>query len=197
MAVKIGRHEHHILASLVASRDKEGNPVSDEEASALIGYAPATICMLRQQKAFQQLVLHYAGLTGPPGIPDPIERMRALGMSTLEELQARLHDDPDSFTKRELLEMADLLLVKANGGAPAKAATREGGVRVAIQFVEARHKELEAPPNGAPNGAIGTVEMVSPIDVASVAADRESAAPLATSPGGAQDQGHVIYHGTP
>lgn len=150
-SLRIGRHEHHILASLVASRDKEGLPVSDEEASNLIGYAPATINNLRQQKAFKQLVLHYAGLDGPPNVPDPTERMRALGLSTLEELQARLEDDPDSFTKRELLDMTELLLVKAANLSPrgVAARTENGGVRVAIQFVEARHKEqgqIEAPP---------------------------------------------------
>src|SRR5262245_13729991 len=144
MPLRIGNHEHHMLAALIAGRDREGAPISDQEASALIGYSPATIHNLRQQKAFQELVLHYAGMDGPPTMADPVERMRALGMSTLEELQSRLLDDPDSFTKRELLEMAELLLVKT---APL---TRSGnlagpnGVRVAIQFVEARQRELEA-----------------------------------------------------
>lgn len=147
MSLRIGRHEHHILASLVASRDKEGIPVSDEEASSLVGYSPATVNNLRGQKAFKDLVRHYAGLDGPPNVPDPLERMRALGLSTLEELQARLIDDPDSFTKRELLDMTELLLVKAATLSPRGVAARpDGGVRVAIQFVEAKHKELEHVP---------------------------------------------------
>ena len=177
--LRIGRHEHHVLASLVASRDKEGIPVSDEEASALIGYAPATISMLRQQKPFQRLVLHYAGVTEPPTVPNPLERMAALGLSTLEELQARLHDDPDSFTKRELLEMAELLLVKAAALSPRNIAARDSGVRVAIQFVEAQHKEIEPPQ--ALNHVNRVIDLNEPNDPTHVTDT------VAAQPGGAQE----------
>jgi len=147
--MKIGRHEHHVLASMIASREAEGRPVSDVEASGLIGYSPYTICNLRRQKAFQELVEHYAGRVEPPPQPDSGSRMQALGISVLEELQERLADDPDGWTKRELLDMADLLLIKAANmreNARIPAVTGGQGVHFSINFVESRRpKELEAP----------------------------------------------------
>lgn len=134
--MKIGRHEHHLLASLIATH----TDISDEEASGLSGYAPATICNMRQQRAFQKMVDHYAGRTTPTPPPDTAARMQALGLATLEELQERLHEDPDSWTKHELLQMAELLLIKAQSLGPAKGGNRPNGtdgIRVAISFVPA------------------------------------------------------------
>lgn len=150
MPIQFGRHEHHVLASLIASRQKEGIIVSDEECSAICGWAPVTICGLRQQAGFRKLIQHYLG-DQPIAQPVPAERIQALGLTTLEELQARLHDDPDSFSKRELMDMAELLLIKARSlrdAGPVAASGGAGGVRVAINFVEARHKELSPPANG-------------------------------------------------
>jgi len=129
--MNIGRWEHHQLASLIASRD-----ISDTEASVLTGYSPYTIANLRLQREFKALVAHYKG-TSAPARPDAGERMHTLGMSALEELQQRLADDPDSFSKRELLEMSELLLIKA------KSLTERGPnpagqpVKLAISFVPA------------------------------------------------------------
>lgn len=147
MPIQFGRHEHHVLASLIASRQKEGIIVSDEECSAICGWAPVTICGLRQQAGFRKLIQHYLG-DQPIAQPVPAERIQALGLTTLEELQSRLHDDPDSFSKRELMDMAELLLIKARSlrdAGPVAAASGGAGVRVAINFVEARHKELSPP----------------------------------------------------
>lgn len=136
-----------MLASLIASRQKEGIIVSDEECSAICGWAPITISGLRQQAGFRKLIQHYLG-DSPIAQPVPAERIAALGLTTLEELQARLHEDPDSFSKRELMDMAELLLIKARSLGPAGPVPASGGaagVRVAINFVEARHKELRPP----------------------------------------------------
>jgi len=43
---------------------------------------------------------------------DGLERMQVLGLSALDELQARLEADPEGWTKRELMELAELLRIK-------------------------------------------------------------------------------------
>jgi len=149
LPLKIGTRQHHLLAALIAERQKDQKPLPDEEASAVTGYSSVTIRKLRQQRPFQKLIKYYLDYLGPPILPEPFERMQALGLSTLEELQARLADAPGSFTKRELMEMAELLLVKAAQLRELPRQQQAGGVRVAIQFVEAHHaktpSELEPP----------------------------------------------------
>lgn len=174
MPIQFGRHEHHVLASLIASRQKEGIIVSDEECSAICGWAPGTIGGLRQQAGFRKLIQHYLG-DQPIAQPVPAERIAALGLTTLEELQARLHEDPDSFSKRELMDMAELLLIKARslGGGAGPVASGGSGIRVAINFVEARPRELAPPPAEA-------VIDVTPIYNESATADSVTS-PSATS----------------
>lgn len=157
MAMRIGTHEHHMLASLFADRD-----YSDEEASAIIGYAPSTVCNLRTQSAFKELVGFYRrkGASGePPNQVDPGARMHALGLSTLEELQHRLVTDPEGWTKRELLEMAELLLIKARSlGERNTGPTPDNKLNLAISFVPApklaiEDKVIEGEAVTIPNGA--------------------------------------------
>jgi hypothetical protein len=131
--MNIGRSEHHQLAALIAA----GN-ISDVEASARTGYSPATISNLRQQREFQKLIDHYAAENNEPVRPDPGERMHNVGLSALEELQQRLEEDPESFSKRELLDMADLLLVKSKALTENRAASGAAPVKLAISFVPAK-----------------------------------------------------------
>lgn len=168
-----------MLASLIASRQKEGIIVSDEECSAICGWAPVTISGLRQQAAFRRLIQHYLG-SEPIAAPIPAERLQALGLSTLEELQARLHDDPDSFSKRELMDMAELLLIKArsvrDAGPVSAAASGGAGVRVAINFVEAKAREL---PN--PNPVIDVTPIYNESATADISTATDHSAPAVTA----------------
>lgn len=136
--MNIGRWEHHQLASLIASRE-----ISDTEASVLTGYSPYTICNLRHQKPFQDLVQHYAETGMAPPHPDPGTRMQNVGLSSLGELQERLATDPGSFSNRELLEVSELLLIKAKS--LQAAAPSAAPVKLAISFVTANHAPKEDP----------------------------------------------------
>lgn len=137
MGIKIGRYEHHQLASMIAKSD-----LSDEKCSALTGYSIATISNLRYQKAFKDLVSFYKRLEEPPPSPNLVERIRELGLSTLEELKERLHKDPDAWSNYELMAMTRLLLVDAQATKETKPEPER--LRVAIQFVPPPKEEALA-----------------------------------------------------
>lgn len=100
------RQTHHTLARLMA------DGVSNEEASAITGYSPSRISVLKQDPAFQQLMAYYESNKEEIYL-DVHKRLADLGMSTLEELQERLEDDPSKFTNRELMEFLDHTLDRA------------------------------------------------------------------------------------
>lgn len=97
------RNSHHMLARLLA----EGK--SGQEASLVTGYAPSRISILQNDPAFSELVVYYKGQVEAKYL-DVHERLAMLGLSTLDELQARLEEDPDSFKNRELMELAEFAL---------------------------------------------------------------------------------------
>lgn len=118
---------HHQLARLVA----QGLP--NPEVSLLTGYSTAYISLLKGDPAFAELLAYYA-LQEEAKHVDVMERMRTLGLSTMDELQRRLAEEPDGWTKRELMELAELMLVKPRA-AQAPSAGGSPAVAVAVTFV--------------------------------------------------------------
>lgn len=126
------RETHHALARALA------RGLKDVEASALTGYTPSTISRYRKDPAFQELLATYVGEANV-AFAEVVDRMRMLGLSTIDELQERLETDPRGWTKRELMDMAKMCLVdsgKAQGQMPS------GGfgaptATVNIKFVQA------------------------------------------------------------
>ena len=125
------RHTHHMLARLIA----EGRP--GVECSAITGYSQSRISILKHDPAFEELVEYYKGQAEAKYL-DVHERLAGLGIDTIEELQDRLASEPEKFSARELMELAELTLdrsvappkggAKANGGGGAP-------VAIAINFV--------------------------------------------------------------
>ena len=139
------RHSHHQLARLVAA----GRANSD--AALLTGYSPTYISILKDDPSFGELVAHYS-MQEELAHVDVLERMRLLGLSTLDELQNRLEEDPNGFSNRELMEQADLMLVKpmvaTRGGIPIGAtssSTPAGGVSVNVNFITSPAKDSGHP----------------------------------------------------
>lgn len=127
-------HAHHQLAQLLAKG------ASQSEAALLTGYSPAYVCNLAgHDPAFRELVEAYRGEREALWV-DALERMKVLGLTALDEIQARLADDPAQFSNRELAELAETLLVKGarspggGGGVGGQAA----GLAISIKFVGAR-----------------------------------------------------------
>lgn len=128
------RATHHQLAQLLA----KGMP--DNEAALITGYSPSRISILKTDPAFSELLASYRELREGVFV-DTLERMRILGLSTLDELQERLENDSKSWSHRELMEMADLLLVKPRIATPMGQGSAAGGtgappVTVQVQFVQ-------------------------------------------------------------
>lgn len=140
------RHSHHQLARLLSQG------MSQNEASSITGYAPAYISVLKTDPSFSELITYYAAQQEMQHV-DVLDRMRTLGLNTLEELQTRLETDPDSYSLRELMEQAELMLIKpmvatrstmpiAAGGAGAH------GVQVNVNFVKSESSsKLPASPD--------------------------------------------------
>lgn len=113
--VKI-RQTHHHLAQLLAKGD-----VTNNEASLITGYSPSRISILQQDPLFKELLESYSSNRAAIFV-DVMERMKVLGLSTLDELQSRLEEGPENFSRRELMEMAKLMLLDSKPraeGAPA------------------------------------------------------------------------------
>ena len=130
-------HAHHQLAQLLA----RGTPAT--EAALITGYSPAYISKIRGDRCFAELLVHY-GEEREAVFVDVLERMRVLGLSSLDELQARLAEEPEEWSRRELMELAELMLVKsrqAGGGAEGRGTA---AVSVNVKFVTAQARS-EAP----------------------------------------------------
>ena len=125
------RHTHHLLAQLLA----KGH--SQTEAAAISGYSISRVSILCSDPTFRELLEHYRSQKEMVFV-DVMERMAALGLHSLEELQARIDEKPEEFTARELMELAELMLVKGRAQAGGQAASAApAGVQISVQFVAA------------------------------------------------------------
>jgi hypothetical protein len=124
---------HHQVARLIA----EGRELV--EIALITGYTPQYVHSLKEGQDFQELIKFY-GTQRELIFVDTLERMKTLGITTLERLQVQLEDETVVWTKRELMEMAELMLLKPqavaqkNGGG---GATGTPGVVVNVKFVSA------------------------------------------------------------
>lgn len=141
------RHSHHQLAQLLS----EGRQQS--EAALLTGYSPTYVSVLKDDPSFQELVAYYAAQQELVYV-DVLERMKSLGLSTVDELQNRLEEDSTQFTNRELLDQVEMMLVKpmvaTRGGIlPGHAAPSGSGVSVNVNFIG--QSSPQAQPDGLQN----------------------------------------------
>lgn len=135
------RASHHQLAQLLT----QGR--NDTEVALITGYSITRIAFLKADPTFKELMAGYADIRQTVFV-DTLERMKILGLSTLDELQERLEQDPQRWSNRELMEMADLMLVKPKLATPmgqASAATGANpgtGVTLNIKFVQSETPAL-------------------------------------------------------
>lgn len=143
------RSSHHALARQLAMNG------SVTEASLATGYSIPYISNLAgHDPTFKELVAEYRNERQALFV-DAIKRLRSLGIDAVEELQDRLAQEPEGFTKNELMGLAKMALVDTlprggSGGGEGPA----GGTTVNIKFV-------------APGGPSGPTITLDPIDVKS------------------------------
>lgn len=125
------RHSHHLLARALA----EGRTAV--QAAAISGYDPSTVYRLQADPAFQELLAHYKSQVDDifAAVQD---RIGALGLSFLDELQHRLESNPQEFKVGQLLAAAQALLDRSVAPSKGqKAGNGAGGpaaVAVTISF---------------------------------------------------------------
>lgn len=124
------RHGHHMLAQALAKGMTPG------EASLVTGYSSPRISVLLAYPAFKELVAHYQSLVDDRFV-DAVERMKQLGLTTLEELQERIDTAPESFTHNQLMEMTQLLLVKAQQNGQGGHTLGNAGMNIEVKFIGA------------------------------------------------------------
>lgn len=130
--IKALRASHHNLAQLLS------RGIPDVEVSLITGYSQSRISILKRDPSFAELMAGYKEVREHAFV-DVLERMKILGLSTIDELQERLETEPEKWSNRELMELADLLLIKPKTAAPG---TGQGsgagtGTVINVQFVQA------------------------------------------------------------
>lgn len=123
------RHSHHQLARLIASGK------ADQEISLITGYSPSYISSLKGGQDFKDLIAYY-GAQKELIFVEAMERMKIVGLNTLDELQKRFEEAPEQFTNTQLMELIDLTLIKPTKSNLPVGNTQGGGpVTVNVQFV--------------------------------------------------------------
>ena len=136
-SVKSIRASHHQLAQLLA------RGVSHTEASLITGYAVATVHNYsNNDPAFKELVAFYTQQRDL-AFADVMQKMSTLGSDVLDILKEQIDESPQTFTKRELMELVDLTLVKPNRvpGGMATTPTAGAGVVVNVKFTSPKAED--------------------------------------------------------
>jgi hypothetical protein len=123
---------HHEVARMLAT----GKDVP--LISLHTGYTTVYIQRLKGDALFKEL-LEYYGSQREEEFVDVLRRMNLLGIMAIDELQSRLADTPEKFSPREIMELAELMLVKGRIGPAAGRGLPAGqpaGVNVSVQFIQ-------------------------------------------------------------
>jgi hypothetical protein len=103
------KHAHHMLARLIAAG------VPGEECHLQTGYTTSRQQMLKKDPAFQELISYYkTQLDTKYELMN--ERLGALSMDVVTEIQERLEESPENFTNNELNSLLELSLDRTGHG---------------------------------------------------------------------------------
>jgi len=130
--LQVLRYRHHRLARLIAEGHKH------VAICEMVGYTPGRISVLLEDPAFRELVEHYAEEVKQEYL-DVHERLAALGISAMEELQERLEDSPKALSNKELQGIMETALdrsIAPNKAAGHSASAGSGKTSIQINFVK-------------------------------------------------------------
>jgi hypothetical protein len=131
--IKKIRDSHHALARVLVTAGSEA------EASAITGYSPSRISILKADPQFKELLEFYRQ-EGATAVADLRNRMAGMALDALQELQERLEEKPDDFgnvlLKDIVKEMAD-----RTGHAPQRGPSAVTQVNIGLTDRIARARE--------------------------------------------------------
>lgn len=151
------RYLHHQVAKLLVKGE------SDVNVAFLTGYSTSYIGALKADPTFQELLGSYKAEADAVFV-DTLERMKSVGLVALEELAERLTLQPELWSKRELMELTELMLGKAGSGQSPRGASNTGGgpsVAVNVKFVSSAPQLDEATPFGESRLPVVDAEIIS------------------------------------
>lgn len=133
------KHSHHNLARLLA----QGLPAA--EVSLVTGYSASRISILQHDPAFAELIVYYAEQVEEVFV-NVHERLAAVGMDALQELQDRLESEGEGFSVKELLDTIGITLDRSGFG-PKSIVQHDlgGGVHELLEVIK---KEVDSRQNG-------------------------------------------------
>jgi hypothetical protein len=111
------RQSHHQLARLISEGYK------DVEASAMTGYSPSRISILKNDPAFAELITYYQEVKTAVYL-DVHERIQSVAVDALEELHERVTENPDGIKNEELIKIVTSALDRAGHGPTSKVESR-------------------------------------------------------------------------
>lgn len=133
ISIKKLTDSHHGLARVLAAG------MSNAEASAITGYTPSRISVLRDSPLFAELVEHYRG-TAEAALGDFQERMLSVGMTALDELKDRLEAEPEKIGTATLIEAVKSLADRTGHGPQSKTTNVNLNVSLAARVAEGRRR---------------------------------------------------------
>jgi hypothetical protein len=132
--LQVLRYRHHRIARLIAEGHKH------VRISEMVGVSPGRISVYLEDPAFRELIEHYAEEIRGEYL-DVHERLAALGVSAMEELQDRLDNNPLHLTNKELKDIMESAMdrsIAPNKAEGARAAS--GGTQVQINFIKSEQE---------------------------------------------------------
>ena len=133
-ALKSIRETHHQLARLLASVLKQ------VEVSAITGFSQSRISILKADPAFAELIEHYRGVADS-AFADVRGQLAGMSLDAVQELRDRLHDQPDSFRNRELMDLATAMLDRTGHGPTSTVNSKNVNVTLTGEALEALKRE--------------------------------------------------------
>lgn len=139
------RDRHHALARCLASGMK------DEEASAVTGYDPSRISILKADDTFKGLVAFYHSREDA-ALADFQTRAAVLTLTAMEEIQERLESDEDPVPMGQLLEITKTFADRTGHAPIQRQVNLNANVDLGNRLEAARRRlaQLEAPKPDTP-----------------------------------------------
>lgn len=134
------RDSHHQLARTLAKG------FSSVEASAMTGYSPSRISILRRDPAFAELLDFYRERVDAAEV-DVIERLKTMSLDALQELHDRLINQPEEFKNQELIDLVSRTLDRSGYGPQSKTQHTERRITLTGQDLKELHEHTEETAN--------------------------------------------------
>lgn len=132
------RDSHHALAMALA------DGLSNAMAGAIAGYSVSRVSILSADPTFVELIEHYRTEKTRPEMTDLAKRMLTLGRDTVDELQRRLEETPDTFDNDQLVTIMAKTADRVGFGPQAKSLNVNVHVGLADGLAAARERRKAA-----------------------------------------------------